>query len=415
MSSDEILRIEGLSKRFKIYRRSRDRLKELFSRKSLHRNFSALENISFKLGRGLILGIIGENGSGKSTLLKLIAGILLPDAGQIWRGGKITGLLELGTGFNPELSGRQNIYLNGIYLGMSRKQLQEREAEIIEFSELGQFINEPLKNYSSGMAMRLAFAVAIHADPQCFIIDEALSVGDIRFQQKCFDRIRSFRKDGGSILFVSHDMNAIKLLCDEAMLLHQGKMRCLGDPDDAVNMYNEIMAAHGRSGQGTGQGYGNADVHFNGAFVENEDGSPCGIITAGSPLAVRFSWICQKPVRDLTFGITIRDRFGQDVFGTNGALLHQLANIEKNGQAWFRFPAMNIGAGIYTVNLAAHTGTTHLENCFHWWDNAAVFEVVHARDSYFGGHTKLDVRLDLGEVAAENCKAPELAENSRAE
>lgn len=395
MSSEAVLRIERLCKSFKLYRRSRDRVRELFSRKSFHRDFKALDNISLTLYPGRILGIIGENGSGKSTLLKLVAGVLLPDSGLIERPGKITGLLELGTGFNPELSGRQNIYLNGLYLGMSRGLLEKREQAIIDFSELEKFIDEPLKNYSSGMMMRLGFAVAIHADPKCFIIDEALSVGDIRFQQKCFDRIREYRKSGGSILFVSHDMNAVKLLCDEAMLLHHGRQRWLGDPDGAVNKYNEIMAGQGNSGHATDMGYGNAHVYFTGAFVEDGNGKSAGIVSSGAPLAVRFTWACKKPVPDLTFGIALRDRFGQEVFGTNGALLGRLANIDKDGQGYFRFPALNIGPGVYTVNLAAHTGSTHLENCFHWWDNAAVFEVVHATGSYFGGHTRLDVSLEI--------------------
>lgn len=398
MSSEPLLQIENLSKRFKLFPRARDRFKELFTRKPRHRDFIALDDISFSVGKGKILGIIGENGSGKSTLLKLVAGILLPDAGKVKKNGKVTGLLELGTGFNPELSGRKNIFLNGLYLGMNHKTLAGREQAIIDFSELDLFIDEPLKNYSSGMAMRLAFAIAIHANPQCFIIDEALSVGDVRFQQKCFDRIRRFRGAGGSILFVSHDMNAIKLLCDEAMLLDHGHMRYMGEPDETVNMYNEIIAAKGNSGDNTGMGYGNRDVRFTGAYVEDADGEPRRIITAGSPLSVRFGWKCARPVENLTFGITIRDRFGQDVFGTNGAYLHKLANIRKDGEGFFRFPAMNIGQGVYTVNLAAHTGKTHLENCFHWWDNAAMFEVIHDKDNYFGGHTKLDVRLELGDA-----------------
>lgn len=394
-----VIQVKNLCKRFKLFKSTKDRLFEVFTRRQKHRDFTALDNISFDLPAGVTLGVVGENGSGKSTLLKLIAGILLPDEGIIQRNGKITGLLELGTGFHPEISGRQNIYLNGMYLNMTKKQLEEREQSIIDFAELGEFIDEPLKNYSSGMTMRLAFAVAIHADPQCFIIDEALSVGDVRFQQKCFEHLKSFRKKGGSILFVSHDMNAVKLLCDQAMLLHHGVMRHLGDPDEAINLYNEIMASRGDSGKATDIGYGNAAVRFTSVKVQSPEGNPLSVLTTGDPVDIAFTYVCHKPVDNVTFGVMLKDRLGQEVFGSNGALLKTLANIHADGHAVFHFPAMNVGKGLYTVNMAAHTGTTHLETCYHWWDNAAVFEVLEDNNFRFVGHTRLNVRLELEDSA----------------
>lgn len=395
MSSESVIRVEGVCKTFKLFKRPRDRICEIFTRRCLHRDFTAVDKVSFSLEPGTTLGIVGENGSGKSTLLKLIAGVLLPDAGSIRREGKITGLLELGTGFNAELSGRQNIYLNGTYLHMTRQQLTEREKAIVDFSELGDFIDEPLKNYSSGMTMRLAFAIAIHADPQCFIIDEALSVGDVRFQQKCFARLREFREKGGAIIFVSHDMNAVKLLCDKAMLLHHGVMHYLGDPDEAINQYNKVMAARGDSGDDTRVGYGNAAVQFTSAQVLDPAGGSLSVLASGDPADIHFTYICREPVDEVTFGVMIRDRFGQDVFGSNGALLGTLADVRENGRGCFHFPAMNIGPGVYSVNLAAHTGTTHLEKCFHWWDNAASFEIIQDNRFFFSGHTRLAVSLDL--------------------
>ncbi len=395
MSSDPVIRVEGVRKTFKLFQRPRDRIVELVSRRCLHKDFTALDNVSFTLERGTTMGIVGENGSGKSTLLKLVAGLLLPDDGRVDRLGKITGLLELGTGFNGELSGRRNIYLNGAYLRMSRKQLAEREQAIIDFSELGDFIDAPLKSYSSGMTMRLAFAIAFHADPDCFIIDEALSVGDVRFQQKCFSRLREFRAQGGAILFVSHDMNAVKLLCDKAMLLHHGVVRHLGEPDEAINLYNKVMAARGNSGDDTPTGYGNAAVRFTSVQLRAPDGSPLSVLTSGAPADIHFTYACREAVDGVTFGVMLRDRFGQDVFGTNGALLRTLADVRRDGRGCFHFPAMNIGPGVYSINLAAHTGTTHLENCFHWWDNAAAFEVVQDRDYFFSGHTRLSASLEL--------------------
>lgn len=396
MSSEKMIVASGLVKTFRLFRRSRDRLLELFGARR-HTDFTAIDHVSFDLARGEALGVIGANGSGKSTLLKLVAGIMLPDAGRISRGGKITGLLELGTGFNPELSGRRNIYLNGVYLNLGQRELAAREQAIIEFAELGDFIDEPLKNYSSGMAMRLGFAIAIHADPDCFIIDEALSVGDVRFQQKCYAKLREFRAKGGSVLFVSHDLGAVKMLCDRALVLDHGKIRHLGAPGEAVNCYNEILAAQGASGSSTPTGYGNGDIAFTACRMLNGGGRQCVKYISGEPASIEFEWRCAKPRRAVTFGAMIRDRFGQDVFGTNGALLNRLVDVSGPGRGAFDISALNLGKGQYSVNLAAHTGTTHLENCYHWWDNAAEFEVLEDPEYIFSGVCRLDAKLRLSQ------------------
>lgn len=401
MSSNLVLKTSGLCKDFKIYDRIRRRFQQLFSKEPLYRIFTALQDISFSLERGRIMGVIGENGSGKSTLLKIIAGVLLPDAGQVERNGEIAGLLELGTGFNMELSGRRNIFINGAYLNMSPKELRQKEESIIEFSGLPDFIDAPIKSYSSGMVMRLAFSIAIHSNPACFIIDEALSVGDARFQQKCFDRLREFKAAGGSILFVSHDLNAVKLLCDSAMLLDHGRMVLLGDPSTVVDRYAELLAARGDSGARINNGYGNGAIHFTSLELLDRKGMPAETLTSGDPLTVRFAWDCLEPARDIVFGMLIRDRFGQDVFGTNGAHLKKLANVEGPGSASFHLPAMNIGPGLYTVDMAAHTGTTHLDTCYHWWEKAAAFQVVMDEKYFFSGHTRLAATLEMeknGEV-----------------
>ncbi|MBD5641922.1 MAG: ABC transporter ATP-binding protein [Desulfovibrio sp.] len=395
MCSKPALQVQGLAKTFKLFQRSRDRIAEILCRAKKHRVFTALDNISFFLAKGETLGIIGENGSGKSTLLKLIAGILEPDAGTITRNGRIAGLLELGTGFNQQLSGRKNIYLNGVYLDLTKKELTEREQAIIDFAELDKFIDAPLKTYSSGMMMRLGFAIAVHADPQCFIIDEALSVGDVRFQQKCFERLEMFRKSGGSILFVSHDLNAVKRICDRAMLLDQGKIRFLGDPEEAANGFYELLAAKGASGATTATGYGNGDISFTSVRLLSENGKPARAFNSGSPMTVAFKWACHRPARQVTFGITIRDRFGQDIFGINGYRLKSVKDIHANGAGCFRIDALNLGPGAYSINLAAHTGDTHLQNCFHWWDSAAEFEVLEDPDYSFCGVAKLSVTLSL--------------------
>ena len=217
-----MISVSNISKTFKLYKSPADRLKEIVLRRSFHRVFHALKDVSFEIQEGETLGIVGQNGAGKSTVLKLLTGILIPDTGNIHISGKITGLLELGTGFNAEFSGLDNIFLNGTYLGLSRQEIKSKLDNIIGFAELNEFIHEPIKTYSSGMVMRLAFSVAIHADPKAFVVDEALSVGDAYFQQKCMQKIKEFKNNGGSIVFVSHDMNAVKVLCDQAILLDEG-------------------------------------------------------------------------------------------------------------------------------------------------------------------------------------------------
>lgn len=395
LSDKRLVRVSGLGKNFKLYKRTRDRLLELVGAGRRHEEFTALRDISFEIERGEVMGIIGENGSGKSTLLKLISGIMFPDSGEIETNGRITGLLELGTGFNWELSGRENIYLNGVYLNLAREQLARKEEEIIEFSELGEFIDQPLKSYSSGMMMRLGFSIAIHADPDCFIIDEALSVGDIRFQQKCYDRLRDFRANGGGILFVSHDLAAVKTLCNRAMVLSKGELRFLGDPEQAVNFLNELLAAKGKSGEMAQNGYGTGEVRFTSARVLNESGEETDSFVSGQPFVIEFEWDSAGLVPDVTFGFMIRDRFGQDVFGTNGALLNTLVNANGKGKGRFAVSALNVGQGKYSVNLAAHTGTRHLDTCYHWWDNAASFEITEDAAYRFSGIARLDAKLEL--------------------
>jgi len=232
----------ALTKRFRLYRKPSDRLREMVLRRTFHRTHTALDEVSFAVESGRIMGVLGRNGAGKSTLLKILVGVLRADGGDFQVDGRIAGLLELGTGFDFELSGERNIVTNGLLLGMTPREIEARRDAIASFSELGEFIGEPLRTYSSGMVMRLAFSIAIHAEPACLVVDEALSVGDAHFQQKCMRRIRDFRRRGGSILFVSHDLNAVKMLCDEVMVLENGRGVFRGDPEDAVNCYNRIVA-----------------------------------------------------------------------------------------------------------------------------------------------------------------------------
>ena len=240
---ENVIIVESLSKVYKLYEKPIDRLKESLSikKKLYHINHYALNDISFKVKKGETVGIIGVNGSGKSTLLKILTGVLNSTKGTVFVDGKISALLELGAGFNPEYSGMENIYLNGTMLGFSREQMDERVQNIISFADIGDFINQPVKTYSSGMFARLAFAVAINVDPDILIIDEALSVGDVFFQLKCFKKFEDFRKNNKTIFFVSHDMGSITKYCTSAIMLDKGALIAQGDTKTVVDLYKKSM------------------------------------------------------------------------------------------------------------------------------------------------------------------------------
>lgn len=391
-----MLQVENVSKEFKLYTRPWHRLKELALRRSYHRRHKALDGISFSVASGETLGILGRNGAGKSTLLKILNGVLLPDSGAIQIGGRVTGLLELGTGFDPNLSGAQNIVSNGLLLGMSRQQIEERREAIISFSELGQFIDEPIRTYSSGMAMRLAFSIAIHADPEIFLIDEALSVGDGHFQQKCMRRIKEFRAKGGSIIFVSHDLNAVKMICDRAIVLSEGRVVADAPPEDAVNLYNQLLAGDDdeyADRLASTEGYGTGDAIFEGISLTGE-GSGTSILASGDTANLDLNVLAVRDIEDLAIGLMIRDRFGQDLFGTNSHYLGVPIRMRAGERKRFRyyFP-MRLAPGKYTLTLALHQGADHTVSCYHWRDNAVSFEVAGIRGTFFGGVCDLSASL----------------------
>ena len=238
-----IVEFRGVSKNYPIYPSPVARLKELacLNRISFHHDFSALNDVSFHIQRGETFCIVGENGSGKSTLLQIVAGILHPSKGDVHVGGRVAALLELGTGFNPEFTGRENVYLNAAILGLSNKEIDAKFPGIEEFAEIGEFIDQPVKTYSSGMAVRLAFAVAIHVDPEILLVDEALSVGDIYFRQRCLRKVHEMRAAGVTIVFVSHAIAEVKAIGDRAMWLDHGRVKEVGDPDNVVSHYMAAM------------------------------------------------------------------------------------------------------------------------------------------------------------------------------
>ena len=393
--------VSGISKRFKLYSKPSDRLKEIILRRPFHTTYQALENVSFSVADGEALGIIGPNGAGKSTLLKILTGVLLPDSGSVSVTGKVTGLLELGTGFNPEMTGRENIYMNGLLLGMNREEIQRKEETIVDFAELGEFIDEPIKTYSSGMVMRLGFAVAYNAEPACFVVDEALSVGDAYFSQKCMRAIRTFQEKGGSIVFVSHDLNAIKILCDKAILLRKGKVLESGEPENVVNAYNCVLSLMENKENhiqlekaGKKTSYGNLDAEITTVRVEGH-GSHSGTVCSGEPTSIIVEYKCKKDIPSLTVGIMIRNKFGQDIFGTNTRLSNMKISCGMGNRyrCIFDFP-MNLSSGEYTITAALHTNESHLECCYNWKDNATNFQVAGVIGNVFAGMVRLDTTID---------------------
>lgn len=252
-SNDPVIRLENVTQRFRVIHERPDTVRELFSKlfrkRSSYHDFEAVKNVSFDVPHGQAVGIIGRNGSGKSTLLKIIAGVYRPSKGTVTVNGTLAPLIELGAGFHHELTGRENILLNGLLMGYSKRDMLERQQAIIDFADVGEFIDAPVKQYSSGMYMRLAFAVAIEVDPQILVLDEILAVGDMGFQQKCFERIRRFRESGKTILLVTHSMAVVEEHCDRAILIDHGNIIVDGRADEAIAMYKtlltpEVVAAH---------------------------------------------------------------------------------------------------------------------------------------------------------------------------
>ncbi len=397
-----MIQVNNVSKVFRLYHDPKLRLKEIILRRQFSKSFTALRDVSFTVQSGETLGIIGENGAGKSTLLKIIAGILLPTTGSVSIDGHTTGLLELGTGFNPELSGVKNIYMNGLLLGMSKEEIDRKRDSIAAFSELGEFIDEPIKTYSSGMLMRLAFSISIHADPRAFVVDEALAVGDAYFQQKCMNRLREFREKGGSIVFVSHDMNAVKVLCDRAMLLNRGEIVEEGNADKVINTYNFLLARKSRGEEirlrKTDQktAYGNFRAEIAGVEFLNGNGRNARVFSAGEKVTLKVRLKAHEDIERIVAGFLIRDRFGQDIFGTNSHHLSKITSLKSGEMLEYCYSFnLNIGPGKYTLTTAVHRDVTHVDESYHWCDNILSFEVTGSKDYFFTGLSKLDVTLDI--------------------
>ncbi|MDD6440056.1 MAG: ABC transporter ATP-binding protein [Lachnospiraceae bacterium] len=347
---DTAIEVCDVTKVYRLYERQRDRLWETLGldRKKTYKKKYALNHVSFRVKRGETVGIIGTNGSGKSTMLKLITGVLTPTAGSIRVDGRISALLELGAGFNMEYTGIENVYLNGAMIGFTKEEIDARLDDIIRFADIGDYINQPVKSYSSGMFVRLAFAVAINIDPEILIVDEALSVGDVFFQSKCYRKFEEFRRAGKTILFVSHDLSAISRYCDRAILLNQGDLIYDGTPKEAIDLYKKVLvgqyeektaeqpeAADGEKAgiQGTGSGAGLWKSRYpvnpslveygekNGEIVDyallDENGLMTSNFLKGTMFTVRMKIRAHADILEPIFAFTIKNMKGIEICGTN--------------------------------------------------------------------------------------------------
>ncbi|MCX6596465.1 MAG: ABC transporter ATP-binding protein [Acidobacteria bacterium] len=310
--------LDQVSKIFPLYGRPTDRLLEsLPFAPNLHEDFQALREITLQIDPGQTFALIGPNGSGKSTLLQIIAGILEPTSGTIRREGRVAALLELGAGFSPEFTGRENVYLTSELMGFSRRETDQRLPEIAAFADIGAFLDRPVKEYSSGMYVRLAFAAAVHVDPDILIVDEALAVGDVRFANRCMRKFEEFKQRGKTILFVSHDLGLVKRLADQAALLIQGSVDMLGAPHDVVNRYVGLALAgdHRQDDQGSRHGDGTSQIRR--VRLLDQAGRETALVRSGDVLVIEITVDVQRACSSLVAGILIRSRLGMDVYGTN--------------------------------------------------------------------------------------------------
>ena len=334
------INVDNVSKIYRLYNKPSDRLKEAlgFSKKKLYQEHYALNNVSFEVRKGETVGIIGTNGSGKSTILKIITGVLNPTQGNVSIQGRISALLELGAGFNMEYTGIENIYLNGTMMGFSEEEISAKMDDILSFADIGDFVHQPVKTYSSGMFVRLAFAVAINIDPEILIVDEALSVGDVFFQVKCYHKFEEFKKMGKTILFVSHDLGSISKYCDRVILLNKGVKEAEGKPKEIVDLYKQLMAQNDaptdvpktvveNNQQGMWKQYLNNNPKFqdygekHGEIVDyaiiDETGKITSNIQKNTEFTIKMKVRFHKELQEPIFAFTIKDLQGTEVTGTN--------------------------------------------------------------------------------------------------
>jgi ABC-type polysaccharide/polyol phosphate transport system ATPase subunit len=414
------IQVRNVAKMYRLYPNPASRLKEMlaFNRRSYHQEFWALDGISFDVARGGALGVIGPNGSGKSTLLEIVAGTLEPTRGRVITQGRMAALLSLGAGFNPEFTGRENVFLNGEIMGLSRKEMERNLPRIERFAEIGEFIDRPVKTYSTGMYVRLAFSAAIHIDPEILVVDEVLAVGDAIFVNRCVRKFEELRKRGLTVLLVTHDVGLVKLLCDRAMLLYHGRILAEGDPNDVVNRYNGLVLERQHAFEQELPSpslpeledaapleytFRHGDRQAVVAKVElyNEAGRPAMIFRSGENVRVRVLVHFREAHLRPVVGVMIRTRIGMDVYGTNTELEEAQPGPAQAGdllEVNFSF-ACWLTPQEYTLTVATQSpdGTSH-----DWLDGVLSFQVIDSRRT--AGVANLRARVTSRKLAVPSAR-----------
>ncbi|MDZ4799677.1 MAG: ABC transporter ATP-binding protein [Bryobacteraceae bacterium] len=420
------IEFRGVSKSYPVYASPRDRLRELltFNRLSFHEDFWALRDVSFSVGRGETFCVVGENGSGKSTLLQIIAGILHPTSGEVKVKGRVAALLELGSGFNPEFTGRDNVYLNGSILGLSSKEIDRRYEAITAFAEIGDFIHQPVKTYSSGMTVRLAFSVAIHVDPDILLVDEALAVGDIYFRQRCMRKVHELRSKGVTIVFVSHSMGDIKAIGDTCMWLEKGHVRDFGPTDVVVQKYLAAMTEKdsvylGHSAPtpmmineaghlppppesvdtipNIDHRHGDGRAEVVGIAIYDEFGRETRLLAPGSRVILRISVRAKADLPLPNVGFMMRNHLGMDFAGTNTVREgHQLPSMLAGDRLTvdFHIDLPELYPSDFSFSPAIADGTLEAYKMCDWIENALTLQMGHG-DGQIYGYLHMPCRVEV--------------------
>jgi lipopolysaccharide transport system ATP-binding protein len=405
--TDIAISVRNLTKTYRLFAHPGDRIKQAatLGLRKYHKEFTALKDVSFDIKKGETVGIIGRNGSGKSTLLQLICGILKPTSGTVKVNGRVSALLELGAGFNPEFTGRENVYFQGTLMGFTKAQMDERFGKISAFADIGEFIDQPVRTYSSGMFVRLAFAVASHVEPDILIVDEALNVGDAIFQHKSKKLIQTLKGSGTSLLFVSHDRNVIAALCDSCILLEEGGLTMISAPQEILDYYyakaaakygEQIIRTSSENGKlQTVSGSGDATVEH--ISLLNSSSQEITDLVSGEPVILRFHVRINNLIPRLVLGFSIRDQFGQLVYGINANSYDKaLLNVPVGQRYEYRFSFhANIGVGTYSISTVLVSLNDRFSDNYECRDLAYFFSVHDSGEKPCGGVAWLDPTLEV--------------------
>lgn len=412
MNNQTVIKLENITKVYKLYNSPQDRLKEALNpfRKSYHKNFYALKNINLEVKKGDALGIIGSNGAGKSTLLKAITGVVTPSSGEIYINGRISAMLELGTGFNPNFSGKENIFFKSSLMGFSKSEIENMLDDIIEFADIGEFINQPVKNYSSGMFVRLAFAVAVNVNPDILILDEVMSVGDMRFAQKAIRKMEEILQSSSALIYVSHDVNSIINLCNRAIWLKDGEVKYSGNPKDVVERYKSFNYIQNENNKikpdkslSKNVNTKEIDIEFDNPLSNSEvdtgnvqitgislykinDRKKTNVIYGNTNVSLFIRFDIIKKIKNPIIGFLVKNQLGTEIFASNTFVENfDLKNL-KSGSYYFEFnfDFPNVKSGKYSFDIAIADGEQYDHIQQEYFFDAIIIEVINENKYQFG-------------------------------